>query len=298
MNLEIDPNSKERLIKGEILIFEHQPNENVYNPSRPFTIGKEKYILARVENSQTNSSRVYPFVFENNIWRKVEWQLKDIELEDPSVAIIGGNFLLSFVRVLEKTNPNLWIIRTEFYYGPDLHNLNKIAAGPIGMKDIRLVEHEGRIGIFTRPKGGEIYKRGRISYLEIENLSQLEKVDWGTAKLIDLPILDNEWVGTNDVYDLKDGILGVLAHKGSEDEEGNLHYCAVTFKFNPLSMEANDFKIIATRNNFPSGGSKSKKLSDVVFPGGFEFKDRNRALLYCGLNDIQVGICEMPNPFL
>ncbi|MCS7184109.1 MAG: DUF1861 family protein [Patescibacteria group bacterium] len=304
MNIENIHIRKENLIKGIILEFEHRPDESVYNPSRPFEINGRKYILARVENTQKDESRVYPFVLENGIWRRVEWLLSNIELEDPAITIIDGKILFTAVRVLEKPKRNKWIIRTEFYYGDDIFSLKKIAEGPIGMKDIRLVEFKDRegnkkIGVFTRPYIGK-KRRGRIGYLEISSLSELGKIDWRKSQIIELPILELEWVGTNDVYYLNNGLLCVLAHIGSRDKNGYLHYYAVTFIFDPKELRATNFKIVAVRDNFPDGKYKSQKTKDVIFPGGFEGEvDPNidKIKLYCGLSDAQVGLIEIESPF-
>jgi hypothetical protein len=291
--------SKERIPRGKILIFEHQPHENVYNPSRPFIINGEKYILARVEDTRTNSSKVYPFVFKNGIWQRKDWHLSQFEFEDPQITTINNNLLLVVVRVLDKTDPDNWIIRSEFYFGPNLDNLKKITEGPIGMKDIRLIEFEGKIGVFLRPKVGRD-KRGRISYLEINNLDELQVINQNTGRMIQLPISDNEWVGTNDVYYLGNGILGVLAHKGDQDQEGNLHYCAIAFKFNPQDFSIYDYQIIAQSNDFPLSVSKSPRYEDVIFPGGFErfHRDNKELELYTGLRDAEVGCILIKNPYL
>lgn len=289
--------NKENLIRGEILNFEKNPNENTYNPSRPFYFEGRKYILVRVENIQNNESRVYPYIFENGIWKRIEnWPLKNIELEDPAITFINNNFLVSAVEVLDKSNPNNWIIKTNFYYGNNLFELEKFAEGPINMKDIRLIEFEKRIGVFTRPKGRK-YRRGRIGYIEIENLDQLKSLDWKSARIIELPILNNEWIGTNDIYYLGNGLLGVLGHIGSKDRNGNLHYYAITFIFNPVNFEVSNFKIIATRDNFPKGECKSERVRDVIFPGALEFENNDWVYLYTGLSDAEIGIFKMPNPF-
>lgn len=303
-NQRKNPKKENIFPKGEILTtFEHQENENVYNPSRTFRINGEKFILARVEDVNNNISRVYPFVFKNGRWQRKDWQLSNLELEDPQIIRINNNFLIVVVRVLDRSDPNNLLIRSEFYYGSDFNNLTKIGEGPLGMKDIRFVriEDENRFGIFLRPYIGE-NKIRRISYLEIENLDALENIDWQSAYLLQLPISPDEWVGTNDVYYLGKRKIGVLAHIGFKDSDGNLHYQAITFKLNSLNLEVSDFKVIATRGNFPSGKSKSPKHSDIVFPGGLEFSGENpqtskKAILYCGLNDAQIGRLPTENPF-
>lgn len=279
---------------GEILKFEGSPNETIYNPSRPLQLGGRKIIFARVEDINKNTSCVYPFVFENNIWKRINWPLEEFELEDPAVTTVQNKIVFSGVKIIRRNNA-IFQLRTEFYYGDDIFNLEKFAEGPIDMKDIRLVELDNKIGVFTRPRGGE-FGKGRIGYLEVQNLQDLAFLDFLRAKIIQLPISENNWVGSNDAYNLGDNIIGVLGHLASEDEDGNLHYSAMTFKFSPSNFTASDFKVIIKRNDFPPFLAKSKKVEDVVFPGGFEF-EKDQVTLYCGLSDASIGRIKIKNPF-
>lgn len=283
--------------KSKIINLEHSLEENVYNPSRPFKLGSNKYIFARVENIEKQESKIYPFVFKNGIWKRLDWKLKEIELEDPAISFIKGKLILIAVRVLEKPRDNFkaWVIRTEFYQGNDIFNLKKFAEGPLGMKDIRLVETDNKIGVFTRPQGGQA-KRGRIGYLEIKSLEDVKKVDFDKGKLIDIHLKNEEWVGTNDAFYLGNGVIGVLGHLAYEDKKSNLHYSAIVFKFNINEFRAFGFKIIARRKYFPYSKIKSERTKDVIFPGGFEFKGK-KVILYCGLSDAAVGTIEIVNPF-
>ncbi|GIW66968.1 MAG: hypothetical protein KatS3mg095_0866 [Candidatus Parcubacteria bacterium] len=294
--------NKENLIRGNILTFEFEPNEYVYNPSRPFRINNYKYILARVENHISNESRIYPYILENGIWRRLNWQLSDLELEDPAITIIDNQILMTAVRALDKSNPKNWKIKTVFYYGDDIFSFKEIAEGPLYIKDIRLVKIDRkRIGILSRPiyyKDGKKIKR--VSYLEIESLDDLKKINLNEGTIIQLPILEDEWVGTNDICLLNNGLLGVLGHIGSKDKKGNLHYYAISFILNPDNLTVSNFKIIATRDNFPAGLSKGRKYKDVIFPGGIEFIETNpsKVNLYCGLSDANIGMINIDNPYL
>lgn len=283
--------------KGEILFFEIEKGFNAYNPTAPFKIGKEEIILARAENINTFVSYVAPFFFENGIWKKIDWELSKLELEDPFITKIENELIFGAVSILphQKGTPPTEFF-TVFYKGKDIFSLNKFAQGPFMMKDIRLVDKKnGKIGIFTRPKGDK-FLRGRIGYLEISDLNELNSKNLYEAEIIDIPVSKEEWVGSNEVHLLENGKLGVLGHLAYEDKKGNLHYSAITFVFDPEKFKAEDFKIITQRKDFPEGKTKSEKTKDVVFPGGIIIEDKY-AILYVGLSDAEVGRIKIKNPW-
>lgn len=283
--------------KGEILFFEIEKGFNAYNPTAPFKIGKEEIILARVENINTFVSYVSPFFFENGIWKKINWGLSKLELEDPFITKINDEMVIGAVSILphqEGIPPTEFF--TVFYRGKDIFSLNKFAQGPFMMKDIRLVARKnGKIGIFTRPKGDKFLK-GRIGYLEINNLDELNSQNLYEAEIIDLPISKEEWVGSNEIHLLENGKLGILGHFAYEDKKENLHYSAMSFIFDPEKFKAVGFKIIAQRKDFPDGKTKSERTKDVVFPGGVIIKEKE-AILYAGLSDAEVGRIKIENPW-
>ncbi len=285
--------------KGEILKIEKISNHNIYNCSRPFKIGNQLFILARIENIKTFTSQIGLFVVENNILKRIDWQIypPDLELEDPFITFINDEIIFGAVQVLDKASDNEWTIKTIFYKGKDIFNLEKFAEGPSMMKDIRLVDlHNGKIGVFTRPKGGQ-FLNGRICYVEINDLEELNLYQtYDNAKLINLPISDKEWVGANDIYYFGDKKLGVLGHLARFDDNINLIYSAISFNFNPNEFSVDNFKIIARRRDFPYGNTKNDKTKDVVFPGGLVFQNDD-VYLYCGLSDAEIGRIRINNPF-
>ncbi|GIW66533.1 MAG: hypothetical protein KatS3mg095_0431 [Candidatus Parcubacteria bacterium] len=150
---------------------------------------------------------------------------------------------------------------------------------------------------FTRPQGGE-FLRGRICYLEIDDINDLKDEGiYNKGKLIELNLKDNEWIGSNEIHCLDDNHLGILGHLAFEDDEGNLHYSAITFIFNRINFNVQNLTIIAKRNNFPKGSFKEKRLKDVVFPGGLVKTNDGNYTLYCGLSDEEIGEIKIKNPF-
>jgi hypothetical protein len=247
----------ERLGKGEKLNFERLENKRIYNPSSPFKIGNNFYIVARVEDKSSGKSQSILFQEKNDKWFVVQ-SAPVFNLEDPFLTQLKDGILFGDVYV-EWENREVKFLRTVFYYGKNFFSLDPEKPyfyGPAMMKDIRIVELENGFGIFTRPWGGK-FLRGRICYFEIDDLEKLkdEKV-FEKGKIIGLPLKDNEWVGSNEVYYLDKNNLGALGHFAYKDNDNNLHYLAMTFIFQPLSYQVKNFKIIAERKDFPEGPSK------------------------------------------
>lgn len=157
------------------------------------------------------------------------------------------------------------------------------------MKDIRLAQlPDRRIGVFTRPLGG-LYERGKIGYVELDSLEELGPKHLLGAKIIEDQFASGEWGGANETHVLEKGTIGVLGHIAHEDAEGNKHYYAISFIYDPRDHHATPIKILATRRNFPDGSTKRPELKDVVFPGGLVREKDGTAILYAGLSDIEAG---------
>jgi len=264
-----------------------------YNPTIPFQHEGKEYIAVRVEPLDSEESEIlFAYKETENGWY-IDSSIPPIPLQDPSLVKIGNNVLLAGVHVEKKGK---W--RTDFYYGPNISQLEKIASGPWNMKDIRLVELKDKIGIFTRPKGGK-FGRGKIGYLEINSIDELKELsenDWYSAEL--LQGLFKGKCGVNQVLRLSDdklGIIGHVAHETCQKGEKQSYYYAMSFLFNPKTRKYSEFKIIARREDFPHSFSKrSPELDDVLFPAGFD----NENNLYCGLSDFCVGKKKIENPFV
>ncbi len=224
--------------KGKIFFFEIEKDFNVYNPTASFKIGEREIILARVKNINTFVSYVAPFFWENGIWKKIDWGLSKLELEDPFFTKIDDELVVRSVYILphqEGISPTEFF--TVFHRGKDIFSLNKFAQGPLMMKDIRLVARKKeKIGIFTRLKGDKFLK-GRIEYLEINDLDELNSKNFYEAEITDLPISKEEWVGFNEIHLLENGKLMILGHFAYEDRKGNLHYSAMSFIFDPENLK-------------------------------------------------------------
>jgi hypothetical protein len=114
------------------------------------------------------------------------------------------------------------------------------------------------------------------------------------ADLLDLQPVDDHWWGTNAVYRLGSGKLGILGHAAMFGSP-HKHYYPIACVFDPRSKEiVHGPHIIAERSAFPASEAKRDDLEDVVFPAWF---DRERKMLYAGLSDSSVGVLSIDDPF-
>ncbi|KHE67398.1 DUF1861 family protein [Halobacillus sp. BBL2006] len=283
--------------KGEKLYFTGVGARDVYNITAPFQDSNEEVIAGRVEPRESEYSEVMFFTKEGDQWSPRQGA-PTFELQDPFVTIIHDQLVFGGVEVSphpDKEDALTW--KTVFYKGSGIDDLQRFAEGPQGMKDIRLIElPDQRIGVCTRPQG-EKGGRGKIGYTEIDSLDQL------TAEVIDkAPLLQEhfeaeEWGGANELYLLENDDIGMLGHIARFDEVGDRHYYPMVCVLNREHMRLEGMKIIATRNDFPSGEAKRKDLVDVLFSGGIiQLKD-GKAELYVGVSDAEAHKIRIPDPF-
>lgn len=283
---------------GKKLTFTDVGDRDVYNITAPFDVDGLKVIAGRTESRDSEYSKVMFFACNGSVWSPIS-DAPVLELQDPFFAKIHNEIVLGGVEVWPKEDdPNALLWRTAFYRGTNLNDLKHFANGPVGMKDIRLVElSDGRIGVFTRPQG-EIGGRGKIGFTIIDNLDELSEEVIEKAPLIDNQFVDEEWGGANEIHLLKNGMLGVLGHIACFDDIGDRHYYSVAFMFDPYKKKSSPLKIIATRSNFEEGEYKRRDLIDVIFSGGLIRREDGYAELYCGVSDAEAHMIVIPDPFL
>lgn len=276
---------------------------DVYNTSAPFIWNGQLHIAARVEPRESEESIACFFYHKKGIFYR-DTKAEELKLQDPFLVRGGRYFMIGGVETFYENGKLKW--KTCFYEGDGPGNLEKVAEGPIGMKDIRPVKVGERVLILTRPQGG-CFERGRICFRDGrgELPYVLNHVDLKDALLVELPIGDGAWVGANDVYLLR-GRLGVLGHIGefADGKGGAKRYRAMTFEIpiqnhwrNWRNMQHENYRIIAERRHFAFGPSKRKGLEDIVFPGGMNL-DGRMAVLYAGVSDCESHEKIILNPFL
>ena len=293
-------NRKESLTLGKKIFFSGVDEKDVYNISKPFLMAGEVALAGRVEaRGKIADSQVMFFKLENEIWEPIN-NAPILKLEDGFTANIGGETIIGGVNAYSnpiKDDAENISYKTDFYRGHDFSSLHKFATGPEGMKDIRLIAVNNKLGVFTRPQGGE-NAGGKIGYIELNGLEELNAKNILKAKVIDNQFAVGEWGGANELHLLANGKIGVLGHIAYRDQNDIRHYYATSFVYNPENNQATPIKIIATRKNFPSGEAKTSELSDVVFPGGLTRHNNGSATLYAGLSDAEAGSVNLPDPFL
>ena len=266
--------------------------KTAYNPTVPFKHNNKEYIGLRVESLSSELDSRIMFAFKN----KDEWVIESssFALQDPALMQIAGKLLLAGVYV-EKFRKGLrW--KTDFYYGADISNMEKIASGPWGMKDIRLVEMDNKIGVFTRPQNRQ-FRKGKIGYLEINSLDELANLDWYSATLLEGLFDNNSWGGVNQALRLSSSKIGVIGHEAYADKKGK-HYSAMSFVLDVNTREYSDYKIIARRSDFAASKSKrSPELDDILFPAGITNVNNKHVDLYVGISDYCCGKIRIRNPF-
>ncbi len=290
--------SKDKIKKVEKLIFKGV-EKDVYNITAPFVNAEKTYIAGRVESRNSElDSRVMFFVKNGDMWT-LDSAAPVLNLQDPFVSFVDSHLIVGGVAVTEHLGEIIY--RTVFYKGEDVYNLELLAQGPIGMKDIRICElTDGSIGVFTRPQG-IVGGRGRIGFLKIPQLADLALLgdeDYYTAKLIRNDLLEDEWIGANAICPLSNGKLGVLGHVANFSENGEKNYYPVVFDFDLKENSFSEMRLIAKREDLPQGLSKRQDLKNVLFPGGIIRHSDHLATLYMGAGDAEAYMVTMEDPFL
>ena len=294
---------------GEILRFEGVGDCDVYNPSVPFELDGMTIIAGRVEKRAEEFSRVMFFTEAGGVWSPIEGA-PVFELQDPFVTFAGDELVLGGVYVEWEGKRASWC--TDFYRGRTIHALRHFARGPAQMKDVRLLQlSDGRVAIFSRPQGEVMQKRfgciAKIGFTLVDSLEEVTAEAIETAPLLFDHFLADEWGGCNQLFELKNGLIGAVGHKSRGEmlvrEHGGeaehvLHYYSMAFAVDPETRKMTPTKIIASRDCFPPGLSKAPRLQDVTFTAGIVRHEDGTATLYTGLNDCQVGKLQIADPLL
>ena len=282
----------------EKLKFSGLGKKDVYNISKRFIIGQNEFLFGRVEpRDNSELSKVFLFKKFNDSWIPDEKFIPLENSEDPFISKIDSKFILGCVEVIKNNYENKLDYRTILYEGINPWNLKRFFEGPWGMKDIRFIQLlDKRILVLLRPQGGKA-GLGKISFLVINSLDELNK-----KEIYDAPLLINfsklEWGGTNEIQLLDNKKIGVLGHIAKRDKNNSLYYYPMVFTINPKNMKHSKIKIILKREQLPQGESKNEKLVNVIFPGGSEINNDGTINLYVGVGDAEAYKIKLKNPFL
>ena len=274
---------------------------DVYNCSAPFTWQGRRYMYGRVEKRH-EWSRSWVRLFEET--GKDEFTLAAdsmvYQLEDPFAAFIEKEIVLGGTHVVYSRG-KLSTYYGYFYRGADLEDLRYFTTGPVYMKDIRLVQLQNGIGIFSRPRNEEIEKQyssgSIIGFTVIPDLDSLDEAVIANAKMIPDLFGKGEWCGCNQCHLLDSGLIGIIGHKSYQSEDGLAVYVNTSFVFDPVKHRILDEKIIAVRYSYPPCPAKMPELVDCTFTGGIVMREDGKADLYGGLGDVAEGRVVIPYPF-
>ncbi|MFP4645961.1 MAG: DUF1861 family protein [Candidatus Woesearchaeota archaeon] len=282
--------------------FTNSDGKTVYNPTVPFELDGKKYMGVRVESLESELDSQIAFACQkegsSDSWM-IDHSIPSLPLQDPAHVEINGETFFSGVKVWKDGKHVQW--KQEIYRGDSIKDLEYFVSGPEGMKDIRLVDLDDKVGVFTRPQG-KIGGKGKIGYLEVgsvEDLRTFTEDDWyDNARIIDNLFDNTLWGGVNQAIRLSKKEVGVIGHVAYQTKKGKSdfkkYYSGMAFRFNPKTNTHSEFKTIVERKHFPHTASKrSPELDDIVFPAGID-KEYN---LYCGLSDYCVGKKKIQNPF-
>lgn len=276
-------------------------NKDVYNPTAPFKAGSKTVIAARVESPHSESDSKVHF-FEKtgkNRWTELH-DAPQFDLQDPFISKVHGEVVFGGVRIHHKPDGTLGY-RTVFYRGSSLHDLKEFAAGPEGMKDIRITGlRNGKIAVLTRPQGGEAGP-GRIGFTVVDRLEDLARPDTIAKAPILHGIFDGkDWGGANELHVLDDDTIGVLGHVARYDEAKDRHYYPMAFTINVRTGEVSQPKVLFERADLKEHGelvAKKPDLKDVLFTGGMKKNKDGTVTVYVGVGDVRVAKKRIADPF-
>lgn len=291
--------------EARLMLFPTEPGEAIYNPSTPFSIGGRRMIAGRSEKDFRSQVKFFSIEGEELLPLKTKTELM---LEDPFVTQIGNELFVGGVRLEydspeDEANFRYSAFITDFYRGKDLDSLRRFAVGPRNMKDIRFVSMpNGKIAVCTRPHGLE-KKYGftaTIGFTLLDDIDEFNAETIANAPIFTDLFAEKEWGGANQLFVLKNGMIGVLGHIACGEYEGNVyvrHYYSMVFAIDPVNRCHTQPKIICERGDFPPTPARDIGLEDIVFTAGLDRYRDGTARLYTGLSDVASGCALIPDPF-
>jgi hypothetical protein len=294
-----------------------------YNPSAIYTVedsgGARDVMYVRVEPNRSNAisshlgrSVVRPYIVDPRhprvpltpFYGADEFAGEDAALTRVNRKLPSGKlekiWLLSYIDPKpDPSHPNrVMSLYTRFMAGPNLNNLEHIADGPEGMKDICLVQADGPLGteleLYGRPQ--PLPDSGNITHVTIARIEDLTAETIAAAPFIDenlLPIGKGVWGGTKFAVKISAGKYILAAHRAWRTGSGGRgrHYEAVLFGHDVRANRIVELGVIATSDMFPMSEAKQESgvnLNDVVFTGG-GYNDTLDFMTF-GVRDSGIGI--------
>jgi hypothetical protein len=287
--------------KARRLSFQGVEDRDVYNPATPIEGEATRLLPARVESRDSELSRV---IFFREVgpgeYRQAGAETPTFELQDPFWTCLYGELVFGGVAVFPKKGKQgglAWKTHLFRDHGRGIGKLESFCKGPLGMKDMRLCEGpNGSVVLLTRPQG-ERGGRGKIGFALIDSLDRLDEEAIGKAEIL-RQLVDKQWCGSNQAFNLGDGRIGVLGHVARYSKDGARHYYPASFVLDAKSGKAGPWKILMERALLPPSPAKRPDLADVLFPGGLVRMPHGKAELYLGVSDAASMVCEIADPFI
>ncbi|MCL2544835.1 MAG: DUF1861 family protein [Clostridia bacterium] len=291
--------------ESAILAFDGVEGYDVYNCSIPFWWKGVRYIYGRVER-RAEWARSWVRLFQEtgpDAFTLVPGSMV-YQLEDPFVSVIHGELVLGGTHVRYAQN-QIDTYMGYFYKGADIADLQYFTTGPGGMKDIRLVELQNGVGVFSRPRGEQVRREhgsaSIVGFTVIPDLLSLSAEAVQRAPKVHGLFARGEWGGCNQCYLLESGYIGIIGHKSYPQIGGGGQplsvYVNVSFVLDPQNNTILDEKILATRKSYPPAPAKVPDLQDCVFASGITLREDGRMDLYSGLGDTCQGRAVIDDPF-
>ena len=290
---------------GALLRFDGMEGYDVYNCSVPFPWQGRRYLFGRVERREDYANSVTVLFEETGPDHFAPVPGAVIyPLEDPHVALIGGELILGGTHV-RKRRGQIDTLYGYFYRGRDLKFLDHFTCGPANMKDIRLVQlQDGRVGVFSRPRSPEIVDRygseAVVGFAVIDSVDELDEAVVTGARIIEGLFSEGEWGGCNQCCLLRDGRIGVIGHRCFREEAGGCvqHvYVNISFIFDPETFSVSGMQMIGEKASYPPTPCMLPYLADCAFTSGIVLRPDGMADLYSGLGDVAEGRIVIEPPF-
>ena len=286
-----------------LLRFDGVPGYDVYNCSVPFDADGTRYIYGRIERRDEwaqSHTRLFREIAPDHYELVPDAAIYPIE--DPFITRIHDEWILGGTHV-RFHNGTVASYYCYFYRGTDPRHLRLYTTGPDLMKDIRPLKlPDGRIGIFSRPRGPAIQAQhgveAYIGYTTIDSWADFDPARIAAAPMIPDLLAPGEWIGSNQALLLPDGKIGVLAHKGYHDTaSAQSVYTNYAFVYSPADNRVLDQHILATSSCYPPFPAKMAHLQDCTFTSGMRPRADGLWDLYTGLGDTTEGRTTIEYPF-
>lgn len=188
--------------------------------------------------------------------------------------------------------------QTLFRSGTSLNNLEIVAEGPPGMKDIRNAidadPDSSRLHVWPRPQ--PYSETGNVSYMSVPDLSKLTEEAIANAPLIHKDLYPEDsgvWGGVGEAWLVGNGKYVLASHQAWMTGPNNSGKCyeGLMFGHNTITKRIVELGVIAAAAMFPGHTVKDDmtiNLNNVVFPGGGH--NGKPELLTFGVGDGSVGI--------